>query len=115
MSYLNHLIVPSAAQTVDGQTGTFASMRTGGNEAASPSAAFYLNVTAVSGTSPTLDVVIESLVDGVWMSEGAFTQATGVTTGKIELTNLPCDIRVRHTIGGTATPTFTFTVTLVRF
>jgi len=90
-------------------------MRTGGDEVASSSAAFYLNVTAVSGTNPTLDVVVESLIDGVWVLEGSFTQATGVTAEKIELTNLPCDVRVRHTIGGTDTPTFTFTVTLVRF
>ena len=46
-----------------------------------------LNVTAASGTSPTLDVVVQDTVDGTnWNTIATFTQATGVTREVIRLT-----------------------------
>jgi len=71
-----------------------------------------LDVTAASGTTPTLDVVIEDTLDGTnWNTVGTFTQKT--TTGRqvIDITGLFAGtLRVRWTIGGT-TPSFTFSVT----
>ncbi len=70
-----------------------------------------LNVTAASGTTPTLDVVVEDSLDGAnWNTVGTFTQLT--TTGRqvINVTTPFADqIRVRWTIAGT-TPSFTFAV-----
>lgn len=70
-----------------------------------------LDVTAVSGTSPTLDVVIEDTLDGVnWNTVGTFAQKTAVGREVINITTPFSDrLRVRWTIGGT-TPSVTFAV-----
>lgn len=71
-----------------------------------------LNVTAASGTTPTLDVVIEDTLDNgaTWNPIGTFTQKTAVAREAINITSPFADtIRVRWTVGGT-TPSFTFTV-----
>jgi hypothetical protein len=72
-----------------------------------------LNVSAASGTTPTLDVVIEDTVDGTnWNTVATFTQKTAVGVQAVDITGLFTDqIRVRWTIGGT-TPSFTFDVKL---
>lgn len=70
-----------------------------------------LQVTAASGTTPTLDVVIEDTVDGTnWNTIGTFTQATAVTRQVVNVSAPFTDqIRARWTVGGT-TPSFTFSV-----
>ena len=67
-----------------------------------------LNVTAASGTLPTLDVVVQDTVDGTnWNTIATFAQATGVTREVIRLTTAFTDqLRVVGTIAGT-TPSFT--------
>lgn len=70
-----------------------------------------LEVTAVAGTTPTLDVVIEDSVDGTnWNVVATFPQATGVSRS-VQRVNTPFTdrLRVRHTVAGT-TPSFTFSV-----
>jgi len=75
----------------------------------------YMSATAVSGTSPTLDAVIWSSADGtVWISHTAFTQVTAATTELKSLTNFGRFIRCVATIGGSATPTVTFTLKAVK-
>lgn len=73
-----------------------------------------LAATAASGTTPTLDVVIEDSLDGVnWWPIGTFTQLTAAGQQVINITTPFADtVRVRWTIGGT-TPSFTFSVTWV--
>jgi len=74
---------------------------------------FFLDVTAKSGTSPTLNVVIvtKDPVSGKWFTLVSFTQATDVTTERKVVTgNLGAFLAATWTIGGTATPTFTFSV-----
>lgn len=70
-----------------------------------------LNVTAASGTGPTLDVVLEDTLDGTnWNTLATFTQATGATRQVVNYTGPFSDtIRVRWTVGG-VTPSFTFGV-----
>lgn len=72
----------------------------------------FLNITAVSGTTPTLDVSVESFdeVGAAYAPIGSFTQktATGIDTLKLTGT-LGRLIRIKWTIGGT-TPSFTFSV-----
>lgn len=72
-----------------------------------------LEVTAASGTVPTLDVVIEDSLDGsTWNTIGSFTQATATARQVINITTPFSDtLRVRWTVGGT-TPSFTFSVVL---
>lgn len=75
----------------------------------------YVDCTAASGTSPTLDVKLQGQdpVSGTWFDTGdSFTQL--ITTGnqRIEATVSDSIVRAVATIGGTA-PSFTFTVGLV--
>jgi hypothetical protein len=83
--------------------------------------AFLLDVTAASGTTPTLDVTIQHSIDGGtnWHTLVAMTQATAageqikveseVESGTAEVYG-DC-FRAIWTIGGT-TPSFTFKVTV---
>lgn len=87
--------------------------------------AVYLDITAASGTNPTLDVKIQCSPDNTtWFDPAALSTATGTanrdhfvfaqktTTGqdiKI-LAAVPCRyIREYHTVGGT-TPSFTYSI-----
>lgn len=67
-----------------------------------------LNVTAASGTSPTLDVVIEESADGdVWTTLQTFTQKTAVGTEVVRVSNpFHNKLRIKFTVGGTS-PSFT--------
>lgn len=73
-----------------------------------------LEVTAASGTTPTLDVTIEDSLDGTnWNTIGTFAQKTGTGTEVINITTpFARRLRVKHVVGGT-TPSFTFNVKAV--
>ena len=79
--------------------------------AAAKQLVMQLDVTTASGTSPTLDVVVQDTVDGSnWNTIATFAQATAVTREVIRLTTAFTDqLRVVGTIGGT-TPVFIFGV-----
>lgn len=70
-----------------------------------------LNVTAASGSSPTLAVKLQVSDDSgtTWydLPNGSFTQATGATTQALAITNFGDILRANFTIGGTS-PSFTF-------
>jgi hypothetical protein len=97
--------VASAARTTTGDSGSL----TGYGPTKSLRA--QLDVSAASGSSPTLDVLIQDTVDGTsWNNIGTFAQK--VTTGRevINITGPFSDeLRVTWTIAGT-TPSFTFSV-----
>lgn len=96
-------LVASAARTASGNSGA----STGWGAATTLRA--QLNVTATSGTTPTLDVVLEDSLDGTnWNTIGTFTQATAVARQAINVTTPFAErVRARWTVGGT-TPSFTF-------
>lgn len=87
--------------------------------------AIYLDITAASGTTPTLDVKVQcSLDNSTWFDPAALSTATGTanrdhyafaqktTTGQdIKIIAVsPCRyLRESHTVGGT-TPSFTYSV-----
>jgi hypothetical protein len=79
------------------------------------SACLELNVTAASGTSPTMTVAIETSKDGsgtglgAWRSVASFAAATGVTSERKSFAGLDRYVRATATIGGT-TPSFTYSV-----
>jgi len=97
--------VASAARTTTGNSGSIPGW------GAAKTLRAQLNVTAATGTTPTLDVVIEDTLDGTnWNAVATFTQKT--TTGrevKDVTTPFTDTMRVRWTIAGT-TPNFTFEV-----
>ena len=104
------IVVPSVART------------TSGNAVLDPlwgyvrAARMQLEVTAASGTTPTLDVVLEDTLDNTnWNTIKTFAQK--ITTGREVLNVLEADqfgqpLRMRWTIGGT-TPSFTFNVRMM--
>ena len=71
-----------------------------------------LNVTAASGTTPSMTVTIEtsSTGSGGWTSVGAFAAATAVSTQQKVFSGLDRFVRANYAISGT-TPSFTFSVT----
>lgn len=74
--------------------------------------AFYLDITAAGGTSPTLDVKVQTKdpVSGAWFDLVSFTQANAASKERKTVTGLLGNkLRVTWTIGGTS-PTFTFSV-----
>ena len=87
----------------------------------------YMEITAVSGTSPTLDSKVQAYdaLGDVWhdITGAVFAQKSGtgsdyltIYPGIGETTNeavsdvVPALIRVHNTIGGSSTPTVTFTL-----
>ena len=72
-------------------------------------ARLFLNITAASGTTPTLNVTIQTSHDGTtWRSAGTFTQATAVSSQRSAF-NIDRFVRATWTIAGT-TPSFNFTI-----
>ncbi|MDQ3760981.1 MAG: hypothetical protein M3460_04580 [Actinomycetota bacterium] len=105
IGYAEETVVTSAARTATGNSGTLSGYG-GANTLRA-----QLDVTAASGTSPTLDVVIQDTLDGTnWNTVGTFAQKTATGREVINVTTAFADrLRVLYTIGGT-TPSFTFSV-----
>lgn len=101
----NDVLVASAARTVSGDSGPL----TGFGPAQVLRA--QLDVTAASGTSPTLDVVIEDTIDGTtWNTVGAFAQKVAAGREVVNIASPFTDrLRVRWTVGGVSS-SFTFSV-----
>lgn len=97
------ILLASAARTSDGQSAAVACDW-------AHELLVMVDVTAVSGTSPTLDVDIEVSPDGgtTWFVAASFTQWNN-TTGKklLALTTCGSLFRVAYKLGGTS-PSFTF-------
>jgi hypothetical protein len=96
-------LAASAARTASGDSGVLTGWGV-------PSVArVQLDVTAVSGLGPTLDVVVEDTLDGVnWNVVGTFAQKTTVGRQVINLSTPFADrLRVRWTV----TDSVTFSVT----
>lgn len=69
-----------------------------------------LAITAASGTTPTLDVTLETTADGTnYYTVGAFAQKTTTATEAKVFTGLGSLSRWKWTVGGT-TPSFTFSI-----
>lgn len=98
-------LVASAARTV---TGTSAVLSGYG---ASTTLRVQLDVTAVTGTAPTLDVLIQDTLDGTnFNTVGTFAQKVAAGREVINITAPFSDsLRVSWTVAGT-TPSFQFSV-----
>lgn len=129
-------LVASAARTSTGNSGNLKNTST--YIPVFNAAAFILDVTTVTGTTPLLDVAIETSVDGgtTWYMAWAYAQVTAAstlrldvrdtgigfteigatstitlsgTTAIVENTVITQDVRILWTIAGTS-PSFTFAV-----
>lgn len=107
-SWLPFTLLSSAARTTSGSSdyvdvSNFAEM------------VALLDVTAASGTSPTLDVKFQTSDNGTdWfdLPSDAFTQSTAGVKKALKLSNFGRYVRASYTIGGTS-PSFTFSLRLV--
>lgn len=106
-NYVEDTVLASAARTATGNTGPISGY------GPTKTLRAQVNVTAASGTSPTLDVLIQDSLDGTnWNTIGTFTQKTAAAREVINVTTPFADrVRVLYTIGGT-TPSFTFSVVI---
>lgn len=98
-------ILPSVARTASGNTSPFPSVKT--------VISTSVNVTAVSGTDPTLDIIIEHSFDKLTWSVYSPQQFDQIIAPGFQAHNFNTVLkyfRFAWTIGGTATPTFTFTL-----
>jgi len=108
----HHVLVASAAKTEN-----FDSTIIGVGD--KQEAEVYVDVTAVSGTDPTLDLHVATSGDGDddgWFihEDGVFARFTATGKGKVSLLgNLGKELKLVANIGGTSTPTFTFRATLL--
>jgi len=75
----------------------------------------HLHVTAVAGTTSTLDVTVQESADGnTWADIGAFAQATAVGAQRVFVAGaVEQHIRITWELGGTG-PSFTFTAAVAR-
>ena len=107
------LNLPSAAQTASGVSAGLLVRQ-------SPTIAVDINVSAVSGTTPTLNLFVERLgADGVWYTLWNPTQITAVGTASTSIgpgcaiaAVLTNQVRLRWVLGGT-TPSFTFSASII--
>lgn len=96
-------IQASAVQTASGNSGT------GVKIGPSSELLVFLDITAVSGTSPSLTVTVE-VFDGVkWYPHTSFPAKSAVGVDLLKLNNFGETIRVSWAISGTS-PSFTFSV-----
>lgn len=102
---LDEILVPSAARTTNSQ------IESGEDYGPIDRLRAQLNVTAASGTTPNLVVVLETTIDGTnWDTIGTFAAKTAAGR-EVILVNpvIGRRVRARWTITGT-TPSFTFEV-----
>ena len=106
----------SAARTV-GVTGDIVEtipIQKKGDDDYNPGAKLYLDISLVTGTDPTLTISIVATVGGATFNIGAFTEQTTVGQEVIDIANCPDKIKAVAVIGGTNTPTFTFSTHVTR-
>lgn len=77
-------------------------------------ASVHVDVSQVTGTTPTLDVTVQTSADNTnWHAHTALTQLTDSTTAAdAQVTNISKYIRLDYNLGGT-TPSFTVTALIV--
>lgn len=103
--HINRIDASSAAQTATGNTVALDSLGFG-------SLTFLLNITAVSGTSPTMQLALDYSEDGtVWSQILKTVRFTSSTNFRFQRISLSAKYyRYRWILAGTA-PSFTFSVT----
>lgn len=106
-------LAASAARTTTGNGSGFTGVGGGAPAFAEASSIrALLNVTAASGTTPSLTVVLEDSLDGgtTWTQVATFTAKTAAGSEAVGV-NVPFGplLRAKWTISGT-TPSFTFAV-----
>lgn len=112
VSYREISLATSAARTASGNGSTVDTLPTS-IDYHTPGGVVVVNVTAVSGTSPSMTFSLEGIVNGINYTLGSCSAITAVNKCVLFVTQLPSAVRAAWVISGT-TPSFTFTADLVR-
>jgi hypothetical protein len=101
--------LPSQTVTTNGDSGTNPLIVNYGSVVV-----FFLNVSSLGGTGPTLDVYIDiqDPASGAWVNQDKFLTVTSTGTWALALPVRAVKYRVRWVLGGT-TPSFTFSIGVV--
>ena len=105
--YVSKELVASAARTASDESGQIDVSGGSGDEA---TRRITLNASAESGTNPTLDVTVWVDIGGVEYLVQTFTQLTAVGAEVKSIANCPPIVNIKWAIGGTDTPTWTFSM-----
>lgn len=106
MAFKSNLFTPlaSAARTANGNSDVFEFPES------FDELLVYLDITAVSGTSPTMTVSYETSPDGTrWFTHTSFAAKTATGKDVLKLQQIGRKGRIAFTVGGTS-PNFTFRV-----
>lgn len=107
-TYVNTEAFPPVVSAARTATGSSAAVETGQWDVLR---GLLLDVTAVSGTTPTLTVTVETSADSsTWYTVASFVQRTAAGTERKSFPGLDRWARLTWTVGGT-TPSFTFAIT----
>ncbi len=110
--YAEVTVKASAAETASGSSAVVNTMPVLAGRLG-PGCRAVLVVSAVSGTSPTLDAELEVSVAGTNVVVASFAQFTATGSASIAISECPPNLRAAWAITGT-TPSFTFKVLVLR-
>lgn len=74
---------------------------------------FYFSVTVFGGSSPTANIALVTIVNGVEHILGTFTEALAATQESIVIVQCPATVKAKYTLGG-GSPVLTATIDAVR-
>jgi hypothetical protein len=115
--YIETLVQPSRTDTVARGPSLIDAVSTigGGRDAnAGQNARFFLNVTAASGTTPSMTVNVYGVVNGQMYFIGAFTAVTVAGAYTLQLNNVPDQVVFAPSPLTGTTPSFTYEIRCVR-
>lgn len=113
--YTEFEVHPTAAETATGTGSTVETLDFERITHGAGSMRFYLNVSAASGSSPTMTATVQGFIDGIWHPLASFSQVTTTADKEtLTITGVPKKIRVSFVIGGSS-PSFTFTLSGHRY
>jgi hypothetical protein len=110
--YREFVLAASGAVTATGAGATVSTLVNAiGYE--TPGGRFLVDVTAVTGTTPSATFSLQTVVNGVVFTLASCTALTAVGQCVLAVDQAPTDLRVQYAISGT-TPSFTFSSYFVR-
>lgn len=105
------VLLASAARTTNGNGSPVDSIA--GNDNIGEDVRVFVDVTAVSGTTPSMTVTLQAVVEGVAYDLASSSAITATGQYTFTATVVPRSVQEKHVITGT-TPSFTYSVRLFR-
>lgn len=107
MSRYNEISITK--QTTVTATGNSGTKGTGASTNPGANLVLYIDTTKAGGTTPTMDITVNGMVDGNAYSLGTFATINSISSVVKVFADAPLDVRLNWVIAGTS-PDFDFTV-----